>query len=59
MNLLPVKSIRPGVNFPFSKSWVYKSVHLKKYPGVFLKIGGALLIDLDQFARLTEKGRLR
>jgi len=58
-NLLPVKNIRPGQNFPFSKSWAYKQVHLQKQPGLFVKIGGALFIDLNKFEELTEKGRLK
>ncbi|MDA8306331.1 MAG: hypothetical protein M0Z81_05840 [Deltaproteobacteria bacterium] len=42
-----MKAIRRGVNFPFTRSWVYKQIQLKRYPGLFLKIGGALFVDLD------------
>lgn len=58
-NLLPVKKIKPGENFPFTKSWAYKQVNLQKHPGLFVKIGGALFIDLTKFQELTEKGRLQ
>ena len=57
-NLLAVKKIRQGENFPLSKSWCYKQVHLQKRPGLFVKIGGGLFVDLDAFAKLTEAGRL-
>ena len=58
-NLLAVKAIKPGENFPFTKSWAYKQVHLQRHPGLFVKIGGSLFIDLSKFQELTEKGRLQ
>jgi hypothetical protein len=47
------------VNFGFTKSWVYKVSHLQRHPGLLVKIGSTLFVDLDKFQELAEKGRLR
>lgn len=57
-SLLRVNTIEPGVNFPFSRSWAYKHVHLKTFPGLFVKIGSSVLIDMARFRELQESGRL-
>lgn len=56
--LLRTSDIRKGENFPFSKSWVYKVAHLKRHPGLLVKVGSTLFVDLDAFDKLAEKGRL-
>jgi len=58
-NLLRVSDIRKGENFPFTRSWVYKVAHLKRHPGLLVKVGSALFVDLIKFRELTEKGRLQ
>jgi hypothetical protein len=58
-NLLRVSEIHKGANFPFSRSWVYKVKHLKRFPGLLIKVGSALFVDLTKFNELTEKGRLK
>jgi hypothetical protein len=58
-NLLRVSAIQKGMNFPLSKSWVYKVKHLKRHPGLLVKVGSALFVDLDAFNKLAEKGRLK
>ena len=58
-NLLRVSEIRKGVNFPLSKSWVYKTKHLKRHPGLLVKVGSALFVDLTKFDELAEKGRMK
>jgi hypothetical protein len=39
-------------------STLYKWAHIKKFPGLFCKLSGALLIDLDKFDELIENGRI-
>ena len=58
-NLLRVSEIVKGQNFPFTRSWVYKVKHLKRHPGLLVKVGSALFVDLTKFQELAEAGRLR
>jgi hypothetical protein len=59
MDLLRVSQIKKGENFPMSKSWVYKVAHLKRHPGLLVKVGAALFVDMSKFKELAEKGRIR
>ncbi|MGO8761917.1 MAG: hypothetical protein ACLP2P_08465 [Desulfobaccales bacterium] len=45
-------------DLPFKKSTFYKWAHLRKYPQLFVKIGGALFVDLKALADLIEAKRL-
>jgi len=45
-------------DLPFKKSTFYKWVHLRKNPQIFVKIGGALFVDLKALEELIEAGRL-
>ncbi len=58
-NLLRVSDIRKGENFPLSRAWVYKVKHMKRHPGLLVKVGSALFVDLGKFNELAEKGRLQ
>jgi hypothetical protein len=40
-----------------AKSTLYKMHHLRRYPGLFIKLGGALFVDLDYLSRILEAGR--
>jgi hypothetical protein len=44
---------------PLSASCLYKWRHMGKYPELFVKIGGAVFVDLDAFDRVIEAGRQR
>jgi hypothetical protein len=44
---------------PLQKSTLYKWKHLGKYPQIFVKLGGALFVDLVALENLIEAGRLR
>lgn len=44
---------------PLQKSTLYKWKHLGKYPQIFVKLGGALFVDLVALEKLIEAGRLR
>jgi hypothetical protein len=43
----------------WTKATLYKLAHLKKYPGLFMKVGGALLVDLDKLDEIIEAGRVK
>ena len=38
-------------------STLYKWMHLNKYPGLFCKLSGALLIDIDKYNEIIDNGR--
>jgi hypothetical protein len=44
-------------DLPLTKSTLYKWRHLNKFPGLFVKLGGALFIDLNVLAEIIEAGR--
>lgn len=44
---------------PLKKSTLYKWKHLGMYPQLFVKLGGALFIDLVALEELIEAGRLK
>lgn len=41
----------------FKRPTLYKWMHLQKFPGLFVKIGGRLFVDEDVFNRIIEQGR--
>lgn len=45
-------------NLLFKKSTLYKIKHLGKFPELFVKIGGALFVDLKAMEDLIEAKRL-
>jgi hypothetical protein len=59
-NLIRVSEIRNLPEpFPWKPSTCYKLKHLKRYPGLFLKLGGALFVDLNVLRDLLEEGRIK
>lgn len=44
-------------NLPFKPQTFYKWFHLKKYPEIFVKFGGALFVDTDRLAQAIDKSR--
>ena len=42
----------------FSRSSLYKWRHTRKFPGLFVKIGGALYVDRAKLAEIVEAGRI-
>jgi hypothetical protein len=60
MNLLRVSKIKPNdPRVPFAKSSFYKFHHINRYPGLFVKLGSALYIDLNYLDDVIEQGRLK
>jgi len=45
-------------DFPFSRSTLYKWKHTGRYPEIFIKISGTVLVDLDRFETLLEEKRV-
>jgi len=45
-------------SLPLAKSTLYKWKHLGKCPGLFVKLGGALFVDLNVLEEIIEAGRL-
>ena len=50
--------IAKATGLPFQKSTLYKWAHLGKYPEIFVKVSGALFVDLQALDALMEAGRL-
>lgn len=58
-NLLRISKISKEDNLPLEKSTLYKWNHLHKQPRLFVKIGGALFVDLDVLDEIIESGRIK
>lgn len=56
-NLVRLSKI--GDDFAVRRSTLYKWKHMRKYPGLFVKVGGAVFIDMRVFEKIVEKGRQR
>jgi hypothetical protein len=54
--LVRVSKVKPGT-LPLTKSTLYKWKHLGKFPEMFVKIGGALFVDLEKLQEIVEAGR--
>ncbi len=46
-------------SLPLRKSTLYKWKHLGKFPQLFIKLGGALFIDLNALEEIIEASRLK
>jgi hypothetical protein len=54
MNLVRVRRAK---GLPFAPATFYKWFHLRKHLELFVKIGGALFVDLDRLDELLEASR--
>jgi hypothetical protein len=57
-NLVRVSKIK-GLPFklPLEPATFYKWFHMKKHPEIFVKLSGALFVDLDRLEKLVEASR--
>lgn len=55
-NLKKVSKVAEG-ELPWTKATLYKLHHVKRYPGLFVKLGGSLFVDLDVLDRLVQTNR--
>lgn len=44
-------------SLPLTKATLYKWKHLRKHPRLFVKLGGALFVDLEVLKEIIEAGR--
>jgi hypothetical protein len=58
-NLVRLSKINKTPNFPIRSATAYKWHHVKRFPGLFIKLGGAIFIDVDKLDELLEQGRDR
>jgi hypothetical protein len=56
MNLVRVRRAK---GLPFAPATFYKWHHTRKYPEIFIKVGGSLFVDLDRLEKILEAGRGR
>jgi hypothetical protein len=57
MKLKRVSKITEADGLPLAKTTFYKFFHMKRYPEIFVKFGGALFVDLDRLAQVIDKSR--
>lgn len=55
--LVRVSKTKDHSEIPVAVSTLYKWRHLRKHPKLFVKVGGALFIDLDRLDAIIEAGR--
>jgi hypothetical protein len=56
-NLRRVSKIVPEDKVPVEGATLYKWHCLGKFPSIFVKLSGALFVDLDELAAVIEKHR--
>lgn len=57
-NLVRVSKINSlPIQLPWKVSTIYKINHMNRYPGLFVKLGGGLYLDLDVLDRIIEENR--
>jgi len=44
-------------DLPFAKATFYKWHHLNRHPGLFVKVGRTVFIDLDEMDRIFERAK--
>ncbi|MGO9687736.1 MAG: hypothetical protein ACLP2X_04185 [Syntrophobacteraceae bacterium] len=55
-NLLRVSHASRTSNFPLKSSTLYKWLHVKKHPELFVRLGGAVYVNLDKLDAIIAKG---
>jgi hypothetical protein len=55
-NLIRLSKVTPG-SLPLQRATLYKWKHTKKFPHLFVKLGGAVFVDLDKLKEIIEAGR--
>jgi hypothetical protein len=56
-NLARISKTESDPRVPLAVSTLYKWHHVRKFPKLFVKLGGALFIDLDELDLVIERGR--
>lgn len=56
-NLVNLVRVSKADNLPLKKQTFYKWWHLKKHPEIFVKLSGALFIDVGRLEQLIDSSR--
>ena len=56
-NLVRLSHVNKHPDIPLKASTLYKWRHTKRYPGLFVKVGGAVFVDLIELGKIVEAGR--
>ena len=55
-NLLRLAKVNETPGFPLRASTLYKWIHLRKHPELFVRLGGGVFVNLDKLDALIAKG---
>ncbi len=55
--LLRISKVNQTPGFPLKASTMYKWIHCQKHPELFVRLGGAVYVDLDRLEGLINAGR--
>jgi len=58
-NLLRVSKVNDTPGFPLKASTLYKWIHTKKHPELFVRLGGAVFVNLTKLDALVSSGGTR
>ncbi len=55
-NLLRVSRVNDRPDFPLRASTLYKWIHKQRHPELFVRLGGAVYVNLDKLDEVIRKG---
>ena len=55
-NLLRVSKANKKPGFPLRAATLYKWIHTKKHPDLFVRLGGAVFVNLDRLDEVIGQG---
>lgn len=58
-NLIRISKVDKTPNFPLKGSTLYKWLHLRKHEELFVRLGGAVFVNVDELNALIAKGGSR
>jgi hypothetical protein len=58
-NLIRISRVNDTPGFPLRASTLYKWVHVRKHPELFVRLGGAVFVNIDRLNELISKGGTR
>ena len=58
-NLLRISKVNDTPGFPLRASTLYKWIHVRKHPELFVKLGGAVFVNLTKLDAFIASGGTR
>lgn len=55
-NLIRVSKVNDKPGFPLRASTLYKWIHTKKHPQLFVRLGGAVFVNLSKLDEVISRG---